>query len=108
MGRIPDKVRQRIDSHRRNNLVHPKLLGQVLETELPWLDNVARTEALRRLLVVLTYKEMHGVLARLSGTHWLVGSLLHGAGMRPMEAIRLRVKDVEFARGEIIVREGKV
>jgi integrase len=48
------------------------------------------------------------VLAKLSGTHWLVGSLLYGAGMRLMEAIRLRVKDVEFARGEIIVREGKV
>jgi len=80
---------------------------QVLETALPWLDNVTRAKAPQRLPVVLTHKEVQAVLAKLSGTHWLVASLLYGAGMRLMEVIRLRVKDVEFARGEIIVREGK-
>ncbi len=83
------------------------LYKQVLETELPWLDNVTRAKAPQRLPVVLTHKEVQAVLAKLSGTHWLVASLLYGAGMRLMEVIRLRVKDVEFARGEIIVREGK-
>jgi integron integrase len=47
------------------------------------------------------------VLARLSGTHWLIASLLYGAGLRLMEAVRLRVKDVEFTRREIFVRDGK-
>ena len=77
------------------------LYKQVLETELPWLDNVTLAKAPQRLPVVLTQKEVQSVLGKLSGTHWLVASLLYGAGMR------LRVKDVEFARGEIIVREGK-
>ena len=57
--------------------------------------------------VVLTVAEVQAVLKRLSGTHWLIASLLYGAGLRLMEAVRLRVKDVEFARHEIIVREGK-
>jgi integron integrase len=83
------------------------LYKHVLETELPWLDNVTQAKTPQRLPVVLTHKEVQGVLAKLSGTHWLVASLLYGAGMRLMEAIRLRVKDVEFTRGEIIVREGK-
>ena len=47
------------------------------------------------------------MLKRLSGTHWLIASLLYGAGLRLMEAVRLRVKDVEFTQHEIIVREGK-
>ena len=67
------------------------LYKQVLETELPWLDNVTRAKTPQRLPVVLTQKEAQSVLAKLSGTHWLVASLLYGAGMRLMEAIRLRV-----------------
>jgi site-specific recombinase XerD len=47
------------------------------------------------------------VLSRLEGTHWLIASLLYGSGMRIMECLRLRVKDVDFARGEILVRDGK-
>jgi hypothetical protein len=57
--------------------------------------------------VVLTRDEVHAVLSRLSGTHWLIASLLYGAGLRIMEALRLRVKDVDFARKEILVRDGK-
>jgi integron integrase len=56
---------------------------------------------------VLTLEEVRAVLARLSGTHWLIASLLYGAGLRLMEAVRLRVKDVEFTRREIVVRDGK-
>ena len=61
----------------------------------------------KRLPVVLTVKELQAVLAELTGTHKLIAGLLYGAGLRLMEAVRLRVKDVEFARGEIIVRDGK-
>lgn len=60
-----------------------------------------------RLPVVLTRENVNVVLGQLSGTHWLVCALLYGSGLRLMEAMRLRVKDVEFARGEVIVREGK-
>jgi len=83
------------------------LYREVLEQDLPWLQNVEQAKAPRRLPVVLTQEEAQAVLSRLSGTHWLVAGLLYGAGLRIMEALRLRVKDVEFSRGEILVREGK-
>lgn len=83
------------------------LYREVLEQQLPWLDKVTQAKAPTRLPVVLTVDEVQAVLKRLSGTHWLIASLLYGAGLRLMEAVRLRVKDVEFARHEIIVREGK-
>ncbi|MCA1978567.1 MAG: integron integrase [Thiobacillus sp.] len=83
------------------------LYREVLEQELSWLENVTQAKAPKRLPVVLTREEAQAVLSRLTGTHWLVAGLLYGAGLRIMEALRLRVKDVEFGRGEILVREGK-
>lgn len=83
------------------------LYREVLEQDLPWLQNVEQAKAPKRLPVVLTPMEAQAVLSRLSGTHRLVAGLLYGSGLRIMEALRLRVKDVEFARGEILVREGK-
>ncbi len=83
------------------------LYREVLAIDLPWLGNVTQAKVTKRLPVVLTVSEVQSVLAGLSGTHGLVASLLYGTGMRLMEAIRLRVKDVEFSRLEIIVREGK-
>ncbi len=83
------------------------LYREVLEIQLPWLDNVTQAKAPKRLPVVLTVAEVQSVLSRLNGTHLLIASLLYGGGMRLMEAVRLRVKDVDFARHEIIVREGK-
>jgi len=83
------------------------LYREVLEIKLPWLDNVTQAKAPKKLPVVLTVSEVQAVLSRLSGSHLLVASLLYGGGMRLMEAMRLRVKDVEFSRHEIIVREGK-
>ncbi len=83
------------------------LYREVLEIKLPWLENVTQAKAAKKLPVVLTVSEVQAVLSRLSGSHLLIASLLYGGGMRLMEAIRLRVKDVEFARHEIIVREGK-
>ena len=83
------------------------LYREVLGAELPWLDNVQQAKAPRRLPVVLTRDEVQAVLSRLAGTHWLIAGLLYGTGMRLMECLRLRVKDIEFARGEILVRDGK-
>jgi integrase len=64
-------------------------------------------KAPKRLPVVLNGVEVMAVLARLSGTNSLIASLLYGSGMRIMECLRLRVKDVDFERGEILVRDGK-
>jgi integron integrase len=83
------------------------LYKEVLEAELPWLDNVARAKAPKRLPVVLARAEVQALLSRLEGTHWLMASLLYGAGLRLMECLRLRVQDVDFSRKEILVRDGK-
>lgn len=83
------------------------LYKEVLEIELPWLDGVTRAKKPARLPVVLTAEEVTNVLAQLDGVHYMVASLLYGSGLRLMEAIRLRVKDVDFARLEVTVREGK-
>lgn len=57
--------------------------------------------------MVLTQAEVQAVLSRMDGTMWLIASLLYGSGLRIIEALRLRAKDIDFARREILVREGK-
>ncbi len=83
------------------------LYKEVLGIELPWLKEVVEAKAAKRLPVVLTPREVAALLQELHGTMWLVASLLYGTGMRLLECLRLRIKDVEFERREIIVREGK-
>lgn len=83
------------------------LYKEVLKVELPWLEGVVRAKKPAHLPTVLTREEVARVLAEISGVHGLVASLLYGSGLRLMEALRLRVKDVEFSRGEILVRDGK-
>jgi integron integrase len=83
------------------------LYRQVLDVELPWLENVIRASRPRRLPVVLSTTEVRSVLAQLDGTCWLIANLLYGSGLRLMEAHRLRVKDLVLERGEIIVRDAK-
>jgi len=83
------------------------LYKEVLGAELPWLDGVESAKRPRRLPAVLTPEEVGAVLRRVDGTSGLVLRLLYGTGMRMLEALRLRVKDVEFQRREILVRDGK-
>jgi len=83
------------------------LYRELLEVELPWLDGVVTAKTSRRLPVVLTQEEVSALLAHMSGTVGLVARLLYGSGMRLLEGVRLRVKDVEFSRREILVRDGK-
>lgn len=83
------------------------LYKEVLGVELPWLDNVQQAKVPKRLPVVLSQDEVVKILSRLEGTHHLVVSLLYGTGMRILEALRLRVKDIDFARKEILIRDGK-
>jgi integron integrase len=83
------------------------LYKQVLALELPWLDGVERAKKPQRLPVVLTREEATALLGEMTGLLWLMGSLLYGTGMRLMECVRLRVKDIDFERGEIMIRQGK-
>lgn len=83
------------------------LYREVLGVDLPWLENVVRAKRPRRLPVVLSQADARGLLAAMDGRPWLLASLLYGTGMRLMECLRLRAKDVDFARNEITVRDGK-
>lgn len=83
------------------------LYREVLNIELPWLANVTRAKRPRRVPVVLSRDEVLRMLAAMYGRPWLLASLLYGAGMRLMEGLRLRVKDLDFDRTEITVRDGK-
>lgn len=83
------------------------LYRDVLGVELPWMENVVRAKRARRLPVVLSRAEVQRLLAQMEGRPWLLGSLLYGAGLRLLEVLRLRVKDVDFDRHEIVVRDGK-
>ena len=83
------------------------LYGQVLDIELPRLAGIAPARRPHRVPAVLTPKEAQGVIAHLHGDYALMARLLYGAGLRLLECLRLRVKDVDFARLQIIVREAK-
>ncbi len=83
------------------------LYRAVLKIELPWLDNLQRPGRPQRLPVILSVEEVAAVLSRMQGEHGLLARLLYGTGMRINEALRLRVKDVDFDRLTLVVREGK-
>ncbi len=83
------------------------LYHQVLKVDPGDFGDVVRAKRPKRLPVVLSRGEVQAVLSNLHGELWLVGSLLYGSGLRLMESIKLRVKDIDFDRGEVMVREGK-
>jgi integron integrase len=83
------------------------LYREVLGKEFGWLDNLERAKPSEHLPVVLTETEVRHLLAQLEGRHWLMASLLYGAGLRLMECLRMRVKDLDFEYHQITVRDGK-
>jgi len=83
------------------------LYREVLSIDLPWMENVVRAKQSRKLPVVLSKSQTVLLLSKMSGRDWLAASLLYGAGLRLIEAMRLRVKDLNFERNEITVRDGK-
>ncbi|MBI4269861.1 MAG: integron integrase, partial [Candidatus Rokubacteria bacterium] len=83
------------------------LYRDVLEQDLPWLDNVVRAKGAQRLPVVLTPAEVRAVLEQLQGTPRLMTLLMYGAGLRLLECARLRVGDVDFGSSRIVIRSGK-
>jgi integron integrase len=83
------------------------LYREVLERPLGRFEQLVRAKQPRRLPVVLTREEVRAVLAELAGPSRLVCELLYGSGLRLLEALRLRVKDVDLGAGELVVRRGK-
>jgi integron integrase len=83
------------------------LYQEVLQRKIALIEGVVRAKIHRRLPVVLTKEEVQRLLTCVEGTPWLMAMLLYGAGLRLMECCRLRVKDIDFCRNQIVVRAGK-
>jgi integron integrase len=83
------------------------LYRHVLEIDLPWLNDLVRPKKPARLPTVLNLEEVSRLLDAVRPEHALMARLLYGTGMRLMECLRLRVKDVDFVRREIMIRDGK-
>lgn len=83
------------------------LYRYVLGMPMAWPERIGRAKVRRRLPVILTRAEVASVLSALTGTSQLVARLLYGTGMRLMESLELRVKDVDFAQHQVVVRQGK-
>ena len=83
------------------------LYRQVLRKDIGYVNGVVRAKRPHRLPVVLTRQEVRSILASLDGSDWIMAMLLYGAGMRLMECLRLRVKDIDFTSNQIVVRAGK-
>ena len=83
--------------------LYKELLGQ----DLPWFKNLVRSKRPVRMPVVLSRAEVGRLLAAMQGTKWLMASLLYGAGLRQIECLQLRVKDVDFAYRQVLVRDAK-
>ncbi len=83
------------------------LFRSVLQLELPWLDEIVRAKRPARLPLVMTREEVSAVLAELPGVQRLMATLLYGAGLRLLECLQLRVKDVDFAQRQLVIRDPK-
>src|SRR6185369_1032197 len=77
------------------------LYRDVLKKALPYVSDIERAQKPKRLPVVFTHDEMKRIMANLEGMYWLVGGLLYGSGLRLMECLRLRIKDIDFTYGQI-------
>lgn len=102
-------VRGQVSASTQNQALHAIrfLYREVLRIDLPDADSVVRARRSACLPVVLDRGEVRRVLGKLTGTMWLVGMLLYGAGLRLRECLELRVKDIDFERSAIAVRQGK-
>ncbi len=83
------------------------LYKEVLKVDLPWLEEFTPAKKSERVPVVLTKEEAKLIIEQFSGTNWLIANLLYGSGLRLIEALRLRVKDLDFGYRQITVRDGK-
>lgn len=83
------------------------LYQQVLNIDLPFLDDITRAKRPKHIPTVLNHTEIKQLFSQLDGLHLLMAKLIYGSGMRLMECVRLRIKDIDFERKEITIRDGK-
>ena len=83
------------------------LYKKVLGIELPWMVDIVRAKRSRRMPVVLTRGEVEKVLGCMTGKTWLMASMCYGSGLRMIECLRLRIKDIDFEYKQVVVRDGK-
>jgi len=83
------------------------LYREVLSVDLPWLDEFTRAKQSERVPVVLTREEVRKIAGGMDGLNLLIANFLYGAGLRLQEALRMRVKDLDFGFKQIVVRNGK-
>lgn len=102
-------VKEKVSASTQNQALSAILFlyRYVLARQIGNLDEVIRARKPKRLPVAMTRDEVKLVLSELAGDKWLMASLMYGAGLRLMECLRLRVQDIDFARDEILVRDGK-
>ncbi len=102
-------TRGRVSASTQNQALAALLFffGLVLEQRLPWLDEIVRAKRSRRVPVVLTRLEVQELLGRMEGTPRLVATLLYGAGLRLLEGLQLRIKDVDIESRVLTIRSGK-
>jgi integrase len=115
-GRVRDQsILDRLGGQQKGECLDPESgsrgasvsLCYILKREIGDLGAVIRARKPKRLPVVMTREEVKAVVGHLTGDKWLMASLMYGAGLRLMECLRLRVKDIDFERSEITVRDGK-
>ncbi len=102
-------VRGRVSASTQNQALSALLFlyQKVLRMDLPWLDDIVRAKRPVRVPVVLTRGEVARLLDAMTGTHWLMASLLYGSGLRLSECLRLRVQDLDFEYLQLTIRDGK-
>jgi len=108
-GFLNDLVTRRVSAstHQQALCALVFLYRHVLRVRAPWIDDLARPSRTERLPVVLATDEVRSVLAKMRGAPQLMATLMYGSGLRVLECARLRVKDIDFAAGHILVRDGK-
>ncbi len=102
-------IRGQVSASTQNQALNAILFmyREVLKIQLPWIDDVQRAKRPHRLPVVLTRGEVKGILAQLEGTIWLMAAMTYGGGLRLLECLRLRIKDLDLDRGELTIRDAK-
>jgi site-specific recombinase XerD len=102
-------VQRQVSASTQNQALNALLFlyKHVLEMDVGLIRGVVRAKRPKRLPLVMTREEVQAVLCRLSGRDWLLACLMYGAGLRVMECLRLRVKDIDFGLNQIVVRDGK-
>lgn len=102
-------VKEKVSASTQNQALSALLFlyRHIIGREVGDLGEVVRARKPKRIPAVMTRDETKAVLAHLTGDKWLMASLMYGAGLRLMECLRLRVQDIDFARNEITVHDGK-